>query len=137
LQNGEPKPRVSRGVLDASCLLALLNHEPGAHIVAEAIGGGAPVSAVNFSEVVAKLAERGVAESVIRNSLETLGLEVVAFDSDLAYVAGLLRPHTRKAGLSFGDRACLALARRRGTEVLTADRTWSDLGLDVAVRLIR
>ena len=128
---------MSRGVLDASCLLALLNQERGAHIVAEAIGGGASVSAVNFSEVVAKLAERGVAESVIRNSLETLGLEVVAFDSDLAYVAGLLRPDTRKAGLSFGDRACLALARRRGTEVLTADRTWSELGLDVTVRLIR
>ena len=128
---------MSSGVLDASCLLALLNQERGAHVVADAIGGGAFVSAVNFSEVVAKLAERGVAEPVIRNSLETLGLEVVAFDSDLAYVAGLLRPDTRKAGLSFGDRACLALASRRGTEVLTADRAWGDLDLNVAVRLIR
>ena len=95
------------------------------------------MSAVNFSEVVAKLTERGVAEGVIRQSLETLGIDIIAFDLDLAYAAGLLRGLTMKAGLSFGDRACLALATHLGTEALTADRTWSELGLDVTIRLLR
>jgi PIN domain nuclease of toxin-antitoxin system len=128
---------VSRTVLDASGLLALLNRERGAQIAAEAIADGASMSAVNFSEVVAKLTERGVAEGVIRKSLETLGIDIIAFDLDLAYAAGLLRGLTMKAGLSFGDRACLALATHLGTEALTADRTWSELGLDVTIRILR
>ena len=41
-------------VIDASALLALLNGEPGADVVAQALPGGV-MSAVNVSEVVAKL----------------------------------------------------------------------------------
>jgi PIN domain nuclease of toxin-antitoxin system len=45
-----------------------------------------------------------------------------------------LRITTRGRGLSFGDRACLALANSLGATILTADRTWA--GLD-RVELIR
>jgi PIN domain nuclease of toxin-antitoxin system len=31
---------------------------------------------------------------------------------------------TDRAGLSLGDRLCLALASRRGEDALTADRAW-------------
>ena len=44
--------------------------------------------------------------------------------------ADLWQP-TRGAGLSLGDRACLALARRLDVTAVTADRAW--LGLDVGV----
>ena len=43
------------GVLDASALLAVLNAEPGSVVVAIALRQGAAISAVNSSEVVAKL----------------------------------------------------------------------------------
>ena len=49
---------MSEVVLDASALLALLNDEPGAGEVEKTVPG-AIISAVNLSEVVAKLAERG------------------------------------------------------------------------------
>jgi len=41
----------------------------------------------------------------------------------------------RKAGLSFGDRACLALALDLGGRPVTADRAWGriDVGLDVTL----
>jgi ribonuclease VapC len=48
-------------------------------------------------------------------------------------------PKTRSAGLSLGDRACLALAVRLGTKALTADRSWSRIAraVGVEVELIR
>ena len=123
-------------VVDASALLALVNAEPGMGIVSEAIPGAA-ISAVNLSEVIAKLTEGEMPEREIGISLGGLGLEVVAFDADQAYTAGLLRARTLSRGRSFGDRACIALGIRLGCDVLTADRGWAGLDLGVDVKLIR
>jgi PIN domain nuclease of toxin-antitoxin system len=123
-------------VLDASALLALLNREPGAELVAAALPGAA-VSAVNLSEVVVKLAEAGMPEKAIREALQGLPLDVVPFDEEQAYEAGLLRPLTKGVGLSLGDRGCLGLALRLGLPVLTADRTWQQLSVRAEVRVIR
>jgi PIN domain nuclease of toxin-antitoxin system len=43
----------------------------------------------------------------------------------------------RSHGLSLGDRACLALAQSTGLPVLTADRAWRGVGLDVEIEVIR
>jgi len=126
---------VSNVVLDASALLALLQDEPGGDRVLESLPGGL-ISSVNLSEVVAKLAELGMPESDIRLAL-SLGLEVVPFDEALAFSAGALRPATRAAGLSLGDRACLALAQSRSLPALTTDRAWRDIDIDVEVEVIR
>jgi len=128
---------MSSAVLDASALLALLNGEPGAEVVAAALGQGASIGAVNLSEVVAKLAELGVPEAAVRQAIEPLGLDVVDFDTDLSYLSGMMRSSRRQLRLSLGDRACLALGRRLGLPVLTADRTWLGLGLHAQVHAIR
>ncbi len=123
-------------VLDASALMALLLDEPGAAEV-EAVLGGALISAVNLSEVAGKLAERNMPGAEIRLALDAVGAEAVAFDATQAYEAGALRPATRAAGLSLGDRACLALGRTRGARVLTADAAWSGLDVGVEIAFIR
>jgi len=114
---------VTEVVLDASALLALLNGEPGSETVA-AVVSEAVISTVNLSEVVAKLADHGMDEKDLGGLIDGLGLSVVAFDEAQAYAAGLMRPATRNAGLSLGDRACLALARRRKAPAYTTDRSW-------------
>lgn len=114
-------------VLDASALLALLNDEPGAEHVAEAVVAGALISAVNLSEVAAKLSDYGLSAAEIREALGSLDLEIVPFGEALALGAGLLRAATRASGLSLGDRACLALAASLGLPALTADRHWAGL----------
>ena len=58
-------------------------------------------------------------------------------DYPLAREMARLRPVTRSAGLSLGDRACIALARSLSLPALTADRTWSALPLDVEIQVIR
>jgi ribonuclease VapC len=127
---------VSSGVLDASALLAFLNDEPGAERIGDLLPG-AIISAVNFSEVVAKLAERGVPSGEIHELLDEVSLEIVEFDLALAYDAGLLRPATRQIGLSLGDRACLTLAQRLGLSAWTTDRAWNSLQLGVTIELVR
>ena len=122
--------------LDASALLALLNNEAGATLVAEALPGAA-TSAVNLSEVVGKLAEAGMPESANRDALTELALDIVSFDLEDAYEAGMLRPSTKDVALSLGDRACVSLAMRLGVTALTVDRAWQDLWGDKVVRVIR
>jgi ribonuclease VapC len=123
-------------VLDASALLALLNAEPGADLVQDLLPE-AILSTVNLAEVVTRLSAVGMPENDIRNTLTLLGLEVIPFDEEQAYQAGLLYAYGRNYGLSLGDRACLALARTSAAAAVTADRAWGDLDLGIEIKLIR
>lgn len=123
-------------VMDASALLTLFQQEPGAEQVAEHMGE-AVVSAVNLTEVIAKLSERGISETMIRQHLAGLERQTVPFDAEQAYLAGLLRPRTRPLGLSLGDRSCLALALKLGAPVLTADHRWQELSLGLEILVFR
>ena len=123
-------------LLDASAVLARVFREPGAERVAASLPG-ASVSAVNYAEIVGKLIDLGVPVEAAVAVGHELGLAVVAFDEADAAEAGLLRVSTRAFGLSLGDRACLALARRLRQAVLTADRAWAELDLGIEVVLIR
>ncbi len=121
-------------VLDASALLALLLDEPGASRVM-AVLDAAAVSTVNLAEVVGQYARRGIPESEIRALLELSSIRIIPFDQVLAFAAGSLLPNTRPAGLSLGDRACLALAVRLSAKALTADRAWLRVAAAVGVEV--
>ncbi len=123
-------------VLDASALLCLIRDEPGAQAVADLLPSST-ISAVNLSEAIAKLADVGIDRETIGAVLAPLQLRVMPFDEPSAMSAGLLRAKTKAFGLSFGDRACLALAAGLGVEAVTTDRAWSNLDIGVAVRLAR
>lgn len=125
-------------VLDASAVLALLYRETGHEQVAEQLSG-AVVSTVNWSEVVQKLAQRGhPAPVAAANAVRSLGVRVLPFTADDAVQAALLWPTTCGAGLSLGDRACLAVTAGTPDGVaVTADKAWSGLDLDVPVQPIR
>lgn len=129
-------------MLDASALLALVHDEPGAEPVAEAIAARAAIGIVNLAEVLSKLADAGKEPDKARCELldaaddqQALVVEPLT-EADCVEVARL-RPMTRALGLSLADRACLALAKRLAVPVLTADHTWTQANLEVAVRLIR
>jgi PIN domain nuclease of toxin-antitoxin system len=129
-------------VVDASALLAFLQGEPGAERVAEALARRAAISAVNYAEALGKLAEDGETAEELARRFEAEGLvggvlEVEAVLPEDAPAIAALRRSTRHRGLSLGDRACLALALRLGRPVMTADRAWQELGLEVEVQAIR
>lgn len=127
---------MSTTVLDTSALLAWLREEPGADEV-DPLLDEAVVSTVNLSELAQKLTQHSADATRTITRLRTLGLHVEPFTDTDALVAAQLWPHTRTAGLSLGDRACLALARRLDAPVATADGPWATVDTGVKVCLIR
>lgn len=75
-----PRPSVNEAVLDASALLAMLQGDPGAEGVDEAIVRGTVIGAVNYPEVVAKFADHGVTRQVIQEAPRAIRLDVLPFD---------------------------------------------------------
>lgn len=97
----------------------------------------AVVSSVNFSEVAAKLSDRGIDNQEVFEILSGLSLEVREFDTELALMAGALREVTRHLGLSLGDRACLALGIAEGVPILTTDRAWAGVPIETTAEVVR
>ena len=122
-------------VLDASAIIAMLKGERGATKVAAEIGG-ARVSSVNYAEVVSHFVHAGMPEREVDAMLDPLPLTVVPADKSLAQIAGRLRAATAEAGLSLGDRFCLALARRDGLPAWTSDQNWKKIADAVEVKVV-
>jgi PIN domain nuclease of toxin-antitoxin system len=131
-----------KSVLDASALLAFLLGERGFAEVKSALHRGAAMSAVNWTEVLSKLSDAGLEpEAVVRDLTERdifgRSLAILPCDEPVAREAARLRTATKSKGLSLGDRACLATGRRFRLPVVTADRSWAGLALEVEIRVVR
>ena len=127
---------MSKYVLDASAILALLDAEIGADKVA-AVLVDADIGTVNLAEVHSKLSERGQFGRQALAEILSVADAVLPFTEEHAAITGSLRASTMHLGLSFGDRACLALGIALGAEVYTAERVWAKLRLPCVVYLIR
>jgi PIN domain nuclease of toxin-antitoxin system len=127
---------VSKYVLDASAVLALLDAEPGADKVATVLMDAA-IGTVNLAEVHAKLSERGQYGRQALAEILSVADAVLPFTEEHATIAGSLRASTMHLGLSLGDRACLALGIALGVPVFTTERIWAQLHLPCGIHLIR
>lgn len=97
-------------ILDASTLIALLKHEPGGDMVANAIGDS-KITAINYAEVISHFCHAGMPATEVDAMLNPLPFVIVPADKKLASLAGHLRTLTSSTGFSLGDRFCLALAK--------------------------
>lgn len=128
---------MSRVVLDASALLALLNSEPGSDKLTPLLLSNAVCSTVNLAEVQTKLVSAGGnPDDAWEDTLSPIR-DAVPFTEEHARIAGSLVSQTRRLGLSLGDRACLALAIISKAPVYTADRSWKNLKLGIPIHSIR
>jgi PIN domain nuclease of toxin-antitoxin system len=127
---------VTDAVLDASALIAFLLNEKGADKVAAVLTRSC-ISAVNLAETFSKLVEYGKSLDAVAFQVDRLQIPVIPFDGEEAIILASLWEVSRAAGLSLGDRACLALGLKRQIPVLTADQRWKAVNVGVKVQVIR
>jgi ribonuclease VapC len=135
----ETQAALTPAILDSSVVLTYLLDEPGRLAAEAAIAARGSILSVNLAEVMGRLVQDGTDPRVAADTLLALPLIVIDLDVRLAIEAGAMIAQTRPFGLSLGDRACLALAKREGLPALTADRSWirAAPSIGIEVRLIR
>jgi PIN domain nuclease of toxin-antitoxin system len=128
-------------IADTSAIIAYLKFEPGADIVSKNLSR-IRLSTVNLAEAVAVLSRQGIARGWIEDRLFRVFSDHLPFDSEQAYLCGVLEPTTRPKGLSLGDRACVAAGLLLGCPVLTTESKWTQIdwkesGYHPQIELIR
>ena len=127
-------------VMDASAILALMQAEKGWEVVDDLIREQQCVaSCVNIAEVGTRMIDKGLAPSQLERTLKESDIQPVDFDLEQSTLCAELRLSTKFAGLSLGDRACLALTKLMDGTAVTSDRAWLDITeiTQIKVKMIR
>ena len=126
---------MNEAVIDASVILAIAKNERIDETALSVIDGGI-MSTVNVSEVYAKLADLKISSARVGPLLATLD-RIEPSTLSQARLAGSLRDSTRHAGLSLGDRCCLALAIELEADAYTTEHVWARLEVGCNIHLLR
>ncbi len=130
--NLSKRKELNKIVLDTSAILVLLSMEEGHEVVDENLEN-AIVSSVSLSEIITVLAQKGLKHEDVAQSLKDTFPQIEEFNAAQAIIAAsFVEPE-----LSFGDRACLALAKYKNIPILTANKAWQELKLEeIELKLI-
>lgn len=124
-------------VLDASALLAVSKGEKGADLVLDLLEtGDCVISSVNMAEVASKILEFGLPPQELKRAIGQFIVDVIDFNQEQALTCAELRPLTKSAGLSLGDRACLGLAKLMNGTAVTSNRPWMAIAEAVGVKVL-
>jgi ribonuclease VapC len=121
-------------VLDSTALIALVLGEPGFERV-QGLLERSGVSAVNLTETIHKLVQKGSAQRSVEHLVQGLQLNVIAWSEDLSYQSAEFAVLGKSHGLSLGGRACLTLAKQLKATAVTADQAWTEVPA-LGVRLL-
>ena len=127
-------------VMDSSAILAILRGELGCDYVQELLQSEeCTISSVNMAEVGSKLIDYGLPPEEFPRIARQLQIDIIDFNAEQSIQSAQIRKITRFAGLSLGDRTCIALAQLMQGCVVTSDRAWIDIAevTQIQVKMIR
>jgi ribonuclease VapC len=124
-------------VMDSSAILAILRGEPGCDYVQELLQSEeCSISSVNMAEVGSKLIDYGLPPEEFPRIARQLQIDIIDFNTMQSIQSAQIRKITRSAGLSLGDRACIALAQLMQGCVVTSDRAWLDIAETTQIKVL-
>ncbi len=124
-------------VMDASAILAILRGEPGYDYVQELLDSEeCAISSVNVAEVGSKLIDYGLPPEEFPRIARQLQIDIIDFNTEQSIQSAQIRKITRSAGLSLGDRACVALTQLMQGCVVTSDRAWLDIAETTQIKVL-
>jgi PIN domain nuclease of toxin-antitoxin system len=116
--------------------------DPGAALLALAAelprldASAALVSAVTLAELLHRGLVAGKSVAATEDLLREAGLRVVPFDERQAAIVAEVTPYCERAGITFPEAACVALAIARNATLLTTGTRLFDTGLVLAVERV-
>jgi len=127
----------SKIVFDSSALIALFAKEKGFEVIKQHLKN-AIISSVNIAEVYKYCIDvQNLTEDECNDIVNISGVKIIEFDQKQALTTAQIYPKTKKYGLSLGDRACIALAIEKECSVLTCDKIWEKVHIDVEFIMAR
>ena len=128
---------MSKIVLDASAILAIINQEPGHEKLTPAVLAEAVCSTVNLAEVQAKLVSRGWSASEAWEDATSPIQEAIAFTVSTRNAPAIWFCSASASGSRWEIAACLALAATLQCPVYTTDKAWKELKTAVKIYVLR
>lgn len=122
---------MSKIIFDASTLIALFAKENGYQTIKIHMKD-AIISSVNIAEVYKYCIEtQNLAQNDARKLIELADIKIIDFCHEQAFISSTIIHKTKAYGLSLGGRACIALALFKNYPVLTCDKIWEKLDLNI------
>lgn len=125
---------MTKFVLDASAVTAVLRAEPGAENVIPHLPGSL-ISSVNMAEVYCTVRSIGSDPEQDQLLLQNMQLVHVPFCDKQAQILSSIYLVTKGSTVGIADRACMSLAMMHELPILTGDRAWisHNTGLDIVL----
>jgi PIN domain nuclease of toxin-antitoxin system len=128
---------VSNIVFDSSVLIMLFAKEPGYESVRRYMRN-AIISTINIAEVYKYCIEvQNLSEEDCRNLIKLTGIKIIDFCEQQALISAKIIKNTKQYGLSLGDRGCIALATLKNCSILTCDKIWQKVDLNIEFIMAR
>lgn len=124
-------------VFDSSALIMLFAKESGYKSVRQNLKH-AIISSINIAEVYKYCIEvQNLTEDDCRNLIKLSGIKIINFCEEQALITAKIIKKTKQYGLSLGDRGCIALAMFKNYPILTCDKIWQKVDLDIEFIMAR
>ena len=81
--------------------------------------------------------KQGLTIDECKNIMTMSGIKIINFDDKQALIAANIYPQTKAFGLSLGDRACITLALIKHYPILTCDKIWEKIDLNMKFIIAR
>ena len=123
-------------ILDASALLVLIYNEKADCDIGNYLSNSV-MHIVNISEVLTVLYRDGMPVEIAEDMIKSMLPEIIYSSFKEASEAAQIKCANKKYGISSGDSFCLAAAKMHNYTIVTADKIWKDLDLNLEIILVR